>query len=700
MLPFIKFCFGANVRKSLEYNIILFVFIILFLTTVANTGMDVAVYRRDYIAALSLRTISIAQAMKYSVEKVLVLGIELKEIPGMDEKCREMVASNPEISYTVITSTNGSVIHANDAEFSKLQFPVSDTISNSPSILKTKNSSIAYFNTSTAVQTYDGKIAGYIHVGFPQKNINSKVFKMALRSGGIFLFFFFLSFALLIIFIKKNIVKPIDVLLKSVTKISEGDFNISIPRLPANELAELADKIAKMANILSNRDNELRNNFIELATTHGRLAESFQQLETLSQQLEKSEKLYKSLLEDSSEAIIVLDENENISIVNKKATDLLGYEPDELLNKHLLALLILINAENIPDLLQISKNTSSGEQLTGEFSVKTKAGEPVIVKVQNSHIRAGGQSLLQMIIHDVTSERLLLNNLEKSAKELEKLNKMKDSFIGVASHEIKTPLTIIMGYTELLLQEPSLNLQQDSIEMLENISNASNRLNNIVKDMIDVSMLDRKNVELRPEPLNINSVVEQSARENRVFFSSRKQTLKLALNKEPLLIYADRERLMQLLSNIISNAIKFTPDGNQIEITTRVREILLSKNTNDTNTKALDSHLILPQRFVEIAVHDSGIGIDKEDQTRIFDKFYEAGNIEEHGTGKSAFQARGTGLGLAISKGIVEMHGGKIWVESGGFDPVNCNGSTFFILLPLDQMHCDDTIYSLATVGP
>ena len=95
---------------------------------------------------------------------------------------------------------------------------------------------------------------------------------------------------------------------------------------------------------------------------------------------------------------------------------------------------------------------------------------------------------------------------------------------------------------------------------------------------------------------------------------------------------------------------------------------------------------------MEIAIHDTGIGIDKDEQLQVFEKFYESGNIEEHSSGKVAFKARGAGLGLSIARGVVEMHGGEIWVESSGHDPQNCPGSTFFILLPLDPFKGDGTI--------
>ena len=99
--------------------------------------------------------------------------------------------------------------------------------------------------------------------------------------------------------------------------------------------------------------------------------------------------------------------------------------------------------------------------------------------------------------------------------------------------------------------------------------------------------------------------------------------------------------------------------------------------------------------MIEIVITDNGIGISPEDQLNIFDKFYEAGNIEEHSSGKVAFKSRGAGLGLSISKGFVEMHGGRIWAESEGYDPLSCPGSSFFIHLPLDLSQNNGTVTTI-----
>jgi signal transduction histidine kinase len=136
--------------------------------------------------------------------------------------------------------------------------------------------------------------------------------------------------------------------------------------------------------------------------------------------------------------------------------------------------------------------------------------------------------------------------------------------------------------------------------------------------------------------------------------------------------FADPERLMQVLRNVLTNAIKYTPDGGHISVDGRR----------------------LPG-FVEVVIHDSGIGINAEDQSIIFDKFTRLGNTSLHSSGKTKFKGGGPGLGLHIAKGILEAHGGTIWVESNGYDEENLPGSTFHILLPLHNQPPDNPMARL-----
>lgn len=407
---------AGTVRNSLEHKIILFAFIILSLTTLATAGMNIAGFRTDYIQAQILRTESIGQAMKSSIEKVLVLGIPLNDIPGLEERCRDVVLSNPEITYAVITTPAGHVLHSSDPAFEQIHLPTNPHALTSYSS-KLVVGSRTFYDTAIGIRSYDGTTTGFIHIGFPTSNISSKVYGMAIKSGASFVFFFLISFACAVFFIKRYISSPVDALLSGVKTVSEGNFKVSLPPMSTDEFKELADKIESMAATLASRDAALRHNYEELATTHEKLQESFERLETLSTQLEKSEELYKTLLEDAGDAIIVLDQNDTVAIANKKAEEFLGYHATELLDKHISALLMLLHANNIPHILQIISDAKSGTPVIEEITITTKHQAIVIGQIHLGCIKAGSQILLQVIIRDVTRERELLKNLEASATE-------------------------------------------------------------------------------------------------------------------------------------------------------------------------------------------------------------------------------------------------------------------------------------------
>lgn len=683
-------------KQSLEKRIILFSFVILSLTILANTGMDIAVFRKDYIQEMQLRSQSIGTALKGNIEKVLALGIDIKDVNGLADKCREVVQSDSEISYCVITGTDATTLFSSEGNIATFSFsrsgttlPDGNTKHLNTSIISTKQG--IYHDTVTAIRSFDGKTVAFIHIGFPQSTINEKLHAIILRSIVVFLVFFLVSFALVIFFVKRSIITPISTLLEGVTRISQGNFKTSIQELPIYELNELGIKINSMSMALETRDVELRNNYEELSTTHNQLHDSYLQLEKLSLELEKSEELYKKMLEDAGDAIIILDNNEIIIIANKMAEEFLGYPATSLINQHISSLLLLLKATNISHLLTIFHDAYAGAYVSEEFTITNSRNEQLIGKIHASCVTMGDSNLLQVIIRDITKEREIVANLEKSAAGLSRLNKMKDSFLGLASHELKTPLTVIMGYSELLLTDMKNQLTETTLEMIQNIAGAASRLDGIIKDMIDVSMIDQKQLELKLDTVNINTLIETTIKELRFFFALRKQEITTQLDPSLPLIRGDQSRLMQLLSNILGNAIKFTPDNGKISVSTTLKQIMRSKQTSSFNNIwslniGKENH-----SYVEIIISDTGIGIDTDDQLRIFDKFYEVGNIEEHSSGKVAFKSRGAGLGLSIAKGVVEMHGGELWVESPGYDPDTCPGSTFFILLPLNSLLGDDT---------
>ena len=262
-----------------------------------------------------------------------------------------------------------------------------------------------------------------------------------------------------------------------------------------------------------------------------------------------------------------------------------------------------------------------------------------------------------------TSQKIqyLSKQVEKAKSDLAKLDESKSNFVAVAAHELKTPLTLIDGYTSMLID---VILKQNNNELLvftNGILNGSKRLRGIIEDMIDVSLLENNLLNLNYQSYWLNRVLEFVLLELSPVSKERDISINIHdFDGYRLMNYGDSERLIQLFKNLIINAIKFTPDGGIINI----------------NGRKLTG-------FLEVLISDTGIGINQEDQTIIFEKFNRLGNIALHSSSKTKFKGGGPGLGLPIAKGIAEAHGGSIWVESSGYSETDFPGSTFHILLPL-----------------
>jgi len=252
----------------------------------------------------------------------------------------------------------------------------------------------------------------------------------------------------------------------------------------------------------------------------------------------------------------------------------------------------------------------------------------------------------------------LHKDLETAQKSIAKFDQSKSDFVNVTAHELRTPLTLIEGYAAMLQEMPGVNPQ--SMRIVTGLVTGTKRLREIIDDMIDVSLIENGLLRLSYQPVWINRLIRMIADDFSSALESRKQHLEIEEfdgSNEPY--FYDGERLYQALTKIFSNAIKYTPDGGRILIAGR-------KLTG----------------FIEVTLTDSGIGIDPEDQTQIFKKFGRIGKADLHSSGKVKYKGGGPGLGLTIAKGIIEAHGGSIWVESTGYDEEQFPGATFHVLLP------------------
>ncbi len=249
------------------------------------------------------------------------------------------------------------------------------------------------------------------------------------------------------------------------------------------------------------------------------------------------------------------------------------------------------------------------------------------------------------------------NELSNIQRKLEQLDRSKSTFISVAAHELKTPLTLIEGYAAMISEMLD---QENTGALLAGIRGGVKRLQEIVNDMIDVSLIDNSLLSLNFQPLWLNQSLNLLGKELQPVCDARQLSLEIrSFEGDSQLIFADPERIYQAMRNVLANAIKYTPNGGKIIVDGRK----------------------LPG-FIEIIVKDTGIGISLEDQLSIFDKFNQLGKAALHSSSKTNFKGGGPGLGLSITRGIIEAHGGTIWVNSEGCDEKTCPGTSFHVLLP------------------
>ncbi len=253
--------------------------------------------------------------------------------------------------------------------------------------------------------------------------------------------------------------------------------------------------------------------------------------------------------------------------------------------------------------------------------------------------------------------------------QLERLDQTKSDFISVASHELRTPLTVLNGYSQILVDDPKIKESEYHYQLVEGIHTGTQRLHTIVDSMLDMAKIDSRTLQLHPESFSPYTMIHSLVHSLEDTLVQRDLTIDLVDLESLPMLQADIEALRKVFYHLLVNAVKYTPNQGTITVSGKALPL------DDAR---------LPGGGVEIAVRDTGIGIDPRVHQLIFAKFYQTGEVSLHSTGVTKFKGGGPGLGLAIARGIVEAHGGKIWVESSGYDEEICPGSTFYILLPLN----------------
>jgi len=335
----------------------------------------------------------------------------------------------------------------------------------------------------------------------------------------------------------------------------------------------------------------------------------------------------------------------------------------------------------VPIIALTARTVSDDRERARAIGCDSYLNKPVdfdeLITEVDRHISAGHQrqnaaTIREYYLHE--QNIALIEELEHKFAELQAayerlrhLEEAKSNFISVVSHELRTPLTVIHSYTQMLQLLPELKTNEQAKDLLAGVTRGSNRLQEIINDMVSVVRVELARAEFDFAPVSVRSVIKAVEEEQGPIAAGRRISLKTEIAKDLPMVYGDFKQLHSALARIVGNAIKYTPDGGWVMI----RACTLDKTDYEDSVD-----------FVEIVVADSGVGIALDKQKLIFDKFSTAEDVALHSTSKTSFMGGGAGLGLTIAKGVIESHKGRIWVKSDGYDPQNLPGSKFFILLP------------------
>lgn len=352
-------------------------------------------------------------------------------------------------------------------------------------------------------------------------------------------------------------------------------------------------------------------------------------------------KKYKKTLEDKretdavirsiAEGLVVVDAKGKVIMMNPAAEKLLNVSKKNKIGRPIL--------EGIRKDQLISLSKASPDSKDREIEIVSREDETKRILRSSSAIieNENGQTVgMVSVLSDITKQK--------------ELDRMKSNFVSSVTHELRTPLVAIQKAISMLVDGTTGRVSETQEEFLSLADRNIKRLSVLINDLLDLSKLEAGRMEIRKELVSMEGLINEAVEGLRAWAETKSIKIEKRIEGKIPDVYADFNRLIQVLNNLIGNAIKFTPQNGNITIEMKTRE---------------------GEGETEIAVQDTGIGITKEDLTRVFDKFYQTGE-------RISADINGTGIGLSIAKEIVELHGGRIWAESE-----RDRGARFIFTLPI-----------------
>jgi PAS domain S-box-containing protein len=361
--------------------------------------------------------------------------------------------------------------------------------------------------------------------------------------------------------------------------------------------------------------------------------------------LKESEQRFQRLSDASFEGIVISHEGVILDF-NQQLCDLFGYRRDELTG---MSMSNIVVSEDLDFVLDKMKNKTSDSY---EYKCKRKDNTIFTVEVSGNTVNFGGKQVRMSAVRDISDRKTYEQSLKKEKKIAENSNRLKSEFLATMSHELRTPLNAIIGFSEVLKEQIFGPMNAKQKPYIHEVWKSGKHLLTLVNDILDLSKVESGKMELHKTLFSLEEIVDDCLKMTEEEARSRSLSIGSSVAKKIPHLYADKVRIKQALFNLLSNAMKFTPDGGEIDIKAE-----FSKQGELTCT-----------------VTDNGIGIEPEDRAKVFTQF-------EQIKGDYARPYEGTGLGMPLTKRLIELHGGKIWFSSLGKN----KGSQFMFLIPPEQ---------------